>query len=294
MDIKEELDLAIKRFEGVTETEHYRINERKYYNYMSNDIWNTFLNSMSTKAREEYGNGSGGETKETKSPPKMASYGSSSRMIYNSSKLIPCVCFEKKLPTEVGGIANMDAFYDKDESLIFVEAKCREPYGNYSKIIVETKYEDFYRYINGNQKELIIHIEDKTVKRNEKETEVLEVSFEINGKIIEHFDMKQMLSHLLGVGVYLRDNPTERRIKFLYYIYNPQNLVFFDEKAKEKISNIYKCVCKECESVDFIKLFALVIDYLKKGISTKKQIDIMKNNFTFKLCDQETYTNEIQ
>ena len=88
MRISERLDLAIKMQEKNTVDGAYAVTykgETLYKNtYMTNTEWQSFLDSMSEEARREYGDGDGGElTEKNGRPPKMASFGSSSRMIYN-------------------------------------------------------------------------------------------------------------------------------------------------------------------------------------------------------------------
>ena len=110
---------------------------------MNNDEWDAFVADMEKNhqnAFDEYGAGSGGELKpKGKYPPKMASYGSSSRMIYNLCKGIAEFHFEEKMPTKVGGTANLDGYMETGDRYIFVEAKCRELYGENSHLI-ESKY----------------------------------------------------------------------------------------------------------------------------------------------------------
>ena len=155
MSISKTIDLSIKRNETGTEKEnnYYLLADRKYENYIDNETWMTFVTEMKNKypsAYAEYGEGSGDELgikKVGKYPPKMASYGSSSRMIYLLSRDIRGFQFEKKLPTTVGGIANMDGFLQGEGKQFYIEAKCREPYSPKSYII-DRKYEDLYRYID--------------------------------------------------------------------------------------------------------------------------------------------------
>ena len=133
MNIVEKLDLAIKSKEiGTTEGFYsvpYKDGTLHKPTYMTNEEWNAFLSAMPDMARREYGEGDGDELKEKDGrPPKMASFGSSSRMIYNLSNKKEGFHFEKKLPTTVGGTANLDGFYEDDNRYIFVEAKCHEPY----------------------------------------------------------------------------------------------------------------------------------------------------------------------
>ena len=110
MNIIETLDLAIKQNEKATVEGAYILPYKdgvlKKSTYMTNDEWKAFLNSMSDEARKEHGAGGGDELSEKNGrPPKMASYGSSSRMIYTLSREKEGFHFEKKLSTTVGGKA---------------------------------------------------------------------------------------------------------------------------------------------------------------------------------------------
>ena len=91
INIVEKLDLAIKSKEiGTTEgfyTVPYKDGTINKPTYMTNKDWNAFLSAMPEAARKKYGEGDGDELKEKDGrPPKMASFSSSSRMIYNLSK----------------------------------------------------------------------------------------------------------------------------------------------------------------------------------------------------------------
>jgi hypothetical protein len=82
MNISKELDLAIKVAETRTTDGAYG----KYNTYMTKEEWEAFKSAMLPSALEEYGAGGGDELSEKNGrPPKMACYGSSSRMIYTLS-----------------------------------------------------------------------------------------------------------------------------------------------------------------------------------------------------------------
>ncbi len=115
MDRAKALDFAIRDFELQNKNNRYssgyRIDGREYWNYMSKNSWNNFKGEMSDEHISQYVEGGGNELDERNSrwgmlPPKMASFGSSSRMIYNLSKEIPGFVFEKIMYTYVGGNAN--------------------------------------------------------------------------------------------------------------------------------------------------------------------------------------------
>lgn len=90
MNIVEKLDLAIK-LKGTGTTDGFytvpcKNGTLQKQTYMTNDEWLAFLTAIPEAVRREYGEGNGDELKEKDGrPPKMASYGSSSRMIYNLS-----------------------------------------------------------------------------------------------------------------------------------------------------------------------------------------------------------------
>ena len=204
MELNKILDYAIMADETAKNPglkSGYTVNEKTYNNYLSNDSFKQFVEDMKTNhpvAYEMYDKGGGKELEERKVgkniyPPKMASFGSSSRMIYNLMKDTDGFLFEKKLPTTVGGIANLDGFIETDEKCVFVEAKCREPYTKKDSVY-ERKYEDLYRTISASDKTSV------ACKIEVIDERKMEVKFMSGDTEIHSFDMKQMISHLLGVA----------------------------------------------------------------------------------------------
>ena len=294
MSIAKTLDLSIKFNETGTSNEgkSYILSERQYENYIDNEKWSAFVEEMKTEyplAYAEYGEGSGDELgikKIGKYPPKMASYGSSSRMIYLLSRDIEGFQFEKKIPTTVGGIANMDGFLQSENIQFFIEAKCREPYSPKSYII-DRKYEALYRYIDA-EPSVDIKCNITTI-----DDEKMQVQFVAQGTIITAFDIKQMISHLLGIATKKLNNPTEEKIRFVYLLYNPTSIKIVNPKHTERIMAAYNTQVNECNSIPFADLFGVVIDYLHEikrvGYATEQEINIIKSAFTFELCDQNNY-----
>ena len=291
MELNKILDYAIMADETAKNPDvksGYVTNEKSYNNYLSNDSFAEFVEDMKTNnptAYEMYGKGSGKELEERKVgkniyPPKMASFGSSSRMIYNLMKDTDSFLFEKKLPTTVGGIANLDGFTETADKCVFVEAKCREPYTKKDSIY-ERKYEDLYSKISASDKTSV------TCKIEVIDERKMEVKF-ISGKTeIHSFDIKQMISHLLGVATaFLKGEFDIKKIDFIYLLFNPK-LIEINE-GKEEILSIYEQSCNECNSVDFNALFEVIFDYLQtvKGLGEDKNKSDIVNNFSFRLCDQ--------
>lgn len=294
MSIGKTLDLSIKKAEtGEAKTgKCFVLGERQYENYIDNDTWITFVDEMRRQypgAYEEYSEGSGDELgikKIGRYPPKMASYGSSSRMIYMLSRDVPGFCFEKKLPTTVGGIANMDGYLCCRGTHYYVEAKCREPYSPKS-YVVDRKYEDLYRWLDQDKKARINC--NITVLDESK----MEVKFLVDGTALTRFDIKQMICHLLGIATAKLNQPTEEKTEFLYLLYNPKHIEIVNQHHQEQMLSIYETAVAECKCIPFAELYAAVVRYLyinrKVGMISENKMLKIAGNFSFALCDQETY-----
>lgn len=294
MSIGKTLDLSIKKAEtGDKKTgKSYVLGERQYENYIDNETWTAFVDEMRRQypaAYEEYGEGSGDELgikKIGRYPPKMASYGSSSRMIYMLSRDIPGFCFEKKLPTTVGGIANMDGYLYSGGTHYYVEAKCREPYSPKSYVI-DRKYEDLYRWLD--QDEKVAFTCDITILDENK----MEVRFIAEGTKLTRFDIKQMICHLLSIATTKLNQPIEEKTEFLYLLYNPKHIEMVNPRHQEQILSIYETEVAECKCIPFDELYGAIVRYLYKnrkvGTTSEGEMLRIANNFTFSLCDQKTY-----
>lgn len=307
MSIDKELDFAIRNHESPA-SYGYRIDEKHIYdNYMSNDAFDKLKKEMSPEAFKSYNEGGGSELevrrdkeKKPKYPPKMASFGSSSRFIYTlvrDTVKDENFAFELKLPTKIGGTANLDGYLDAGDAYVFIEAKCREPYATKSNVFSEA-YDDIYNYINESPKS---NVYCKTSDKNEKKKITADFSVKINDErteAITHFDIKQMICHLLGIGVAVLDDSkyTNKKIRFLYLIYDPRNLEFDDPKTKKKITDIYCDTCCECESVNFKDLFTVVLEFLQEKCNCSKDKDISEitERFSFAICSQDNFAQKLR
>lgn len=289
MSMQKVLDKAIKASETKSHR-WYRTKTGRYTEYMTKREWNHFLDDMITNHTEAYcafKNGGGKELEERTSgkyvyPPKMASYGSSSRMIYILAKDICDFKFEKQLPTYVGGTANLDGFIEKDNCFIFVEAKCHEPYHT-KKERIQEPYKELYKYISESDKTPMICSTDTLV-------------FSYNENEINFFDMKQMICHMLGIaGAVIDGKYREKDIRFLYLLFNPTKINIPDTNEKEKILDVYKRICNECNMIDFSVLFEVIFNYQKERLKKGKQIDdfAYTRKFIFRLCDADEFIKEI-
>ena len=293
MDIRKELDLAIKRAEVGEDTRGYKTEKdgktREYEAYMTNEAWKSFIDGMCDRAKREYTEADGGElTEKCGRPPKMASYGSSSRMIYALSHGAKDFRFEKKLHTTVGGTANIDGFADKGDKYIFVEAKCRELYLENRYVEVSRAYEELYGYINGSMGGSLVC----EMRAHEAKDRYMRVRYLVDGEEIRYFDIKQMICHFLGIATALLTGElSQRQIDFLYLLYDPTEL-----DCAEEIKDRYTEICGEIISPDMNLLFVTVLRYLRdKGVGEldDSEIDQYFYNLTFTLCNQEFYTQLI-
>ena len=244
----------------------YSITDKKelYYNYMSNEAWEEFKNDMSYEHKQQYKDGHGGELNEKDgTPPKMASFGSSSRLIYLLSKDVAGFSFEEKLTTKVGGPANLDGYLKTEKHDIYVEAKCREIYGSYANQEISNVYKKVYDFIhdrNGLFGYRATEIKDD--KRHFKCT------FTWDDKEIIHFDIKQLICHFLGICANILDKKKNANpnVRFIYLIFNPnKDTDFSNEQIKgfeKEINEDYKKTLEEISWFeDFRWLFNIIMEY---------------------------------
>ena len=297
MGILEKLDLAIKLSEKGTTDGTYDVSYKgetlHKATYMTNEEWKAFLDDMPSKIRKEYGEGDGDELSEKNGrPPKMASYGSSSRMIYNLSRGKEDFHFEKKFPTTVGGKANLDGFYEDENHYIFVEAKCHEPYA-VKRNAVSVRYAELYEYINARMMgNVCIKMETSKCGR------YMNVDYFVDGEKLEHFDIKQMICHLLGIATgMLKGTLDKKQTDFIYLLYDPTVLdIPLDVKAE--IDKIYERTCYECNAVDFAELLRVIFEFLREtrypDAISDEDIDAIICTFTFVLASHEFYPELIK
>ena len=262
---------------------------KRYPNYMSNAAWRLFRDGMDPRIESEYGGGSGGELEGTdEQPPKMAAFHSSSRFVYLMSRDCPDFQFEKQLTTVVGGKANLDGFVSRPDRLIFVEAKCREPYGHKSPERISVKYLPVYAYL----KEQMPTIFDYTAVPIDDKYQA--VTFYCQGEKVDHFDIKQMICHLLAAAAYLlqMDKPV-KHIDFLYLLFDPAVLPL-GNAARDEILNIHNQEIKHAEGFDFKTMFFHIANFLTSCQKIDADASVAKDILHFKLCDQHDYFSHLK
>ena len=272
MSMLKNFTIAMKRFATGMENDT---------GYCTETEWTQFYNEMKDSypdAFRQYSEGDGGElTAKNGRPPKMASYASSSRMIYLLSRENTGFVFEKKLSTTVGGIANLDGYLETQSRQFLVEAKCREPYGHGAAVSVSEKYRTYYEHLNRSCPGGL-SCEMQTEKDGR-----MRVEYRLHGHPISGFDMKQMLCHLLGAATGLLEGTLPPKpIEFLYLLYDPSFLPL-QEREKERIMAAYHRHCLEAAAVDFEAVFACTLDFLAGKPVEREYV------FRFTPCDQRQY-----
>lgn len=285
MQILETFDSAIALTEELERG--YRIDDKVYSNYLANDEWDRWLADMSEDHRHQFDNGSGGELEpKNRKPPKMASFASSSRMIYRLSRDFPGFQFEKQLPTKVGGTANLDGYLEQENALIYVEAKCREPYSHTAIQLIRQKYKPLYLHLREKMPRVF-----SCVMEDIPDSRDMRVVFFCRGNVVQHFDIKQMICHMLGVANALLNSTNDKPVLFLYLLFNPSYLELPKGTATE-ILGIYEDTCRNANAFDFSEMFGHIVDYLiydRKLTIDNVRIEEIKRAFRFVLTDQTDY-----
>ena len=294
IDLVKALDYAKRNYEN----ENYKIGcgyvisgKKTYWNYLSKKSWLAFLAVMSERHQTQYKDGDGGELEEKKGrygmiPPKMASFGSSSRFLYLKSKDIKDFSFEKQFPTRVGHTANLDGYIKRGNTIYCVEAKCREIYSSHKNIKISTNYEIVYKRI------LDLSFDSICIKDG---IDHRKYTFKYKGHELVRFDIKQLICHFLGITADLLENQKQDvSIRFIYLIFNPKIETLFTgeiERYKDKIFNLYDDTIKEIQEFgDMEWLFETIMEYQSEHLGLPK----VDYSFNFKLVDQNNYIGEFE
>lgn len=303
------LDYAIRDYELKDKDKFaksgYTIKKEKktYWNYLSNDAWEEFKGKMKKAHLCQFEDADGGEMKEKKGrwgiyPPKMASFGSSSRFLYSVSKDIEGFQFEKLLPTRVGGSANLDGYITRGDGDVFVEAKCREIYSSHKTIEVSNVYEEIYKKLQKLYPEFSFKNNGRPIKNGKEDNEHFNCTFKFNGEEIVHFDIKQLICHFLAISANILENEkANKNVKFVYLIFNPKDAdaaCFENEKVssyKERIFKIYDETIDEIGKFDMKLLFESIFEIQAKRLGLEGKKD---SSFDFCIAEQKDYKKEIK
>ena len=124
-----------------------------------------------------------------------------------------------------------------------------------------------------------------------------EHNFYIGEKELKHFDLKQIINKLLGIGTgILADELRLKPVEFLYLLYNPEELEFEDMKTKNMITHIYRETCREGNRAVTKGLFKAILLFLKTEYYPFKEIDIddFVDKFSFGICSQVDFSEKVK
>ena len=109
---------------------------------------------------------------------------------------------------------------------------------------------------------------------------------------IVHFDIKQLICHYLGIAANILETKQTKGIKFVYFIYNPENVKDNIEKYGEKILSIYQQTLDEIKWFDDMRwLFEAVLEFQKQNLGLSLETE---PTFEFKIVDQNSYRDELK
>ncbi len=313
MDLQTAFDLAKKQLDHGNLKEGYLMDDGRLYSvYYTREKWESFLNYMETNypvAHHSFDDGNGGELEEKRFkgklvPPKMASYGSSSRFLFMLAKDIPHFEFECKLPISIPGPrpgteteASLDGYLPSKQ--IFVEAKCHEIYKP-SKHEHNVKYDAFYDFLMDGTNGRFAWGLDKGVSRRGNPYEYF--SYYWDGHRIESYDIKQVLCHMLGIGKKCLTEHYFENVQLLYLVYKPENdlLSFVDNhQTRDLIVAAWEKEKKEAESIDYSLVFQSILLFLRNHQHialdlSEDDINKLAGKFSFSFCNQHDFMSFIE
>lgn len=292
METQKAFDLAKKAFDGGDIESGYVIDNSTYNAYYTKADWLKYVIRMEARHKDAWQSfkaGGGKELEEKFSvryqkwyPPKMASYASSSRFMYELGLQFPDFQFEIKLSTGMGrGKANLDGYLASKN--VYVEAKCHEIY-KASKAEYNEAHAELYKYLKENCYAFDYKVEDNVV------------SFLWNGKDVGRFDLKQMLCHLSGIAR-SKFNSSDKRVNFVYLVYSPSEEMLksaqIDNSAKQRIKTLYDEEKENAMRIDFTLIYKHIIKYFKPDDIEDASLTEMERAFKFFFRDQNNFKETI-
>ena len=200
------------------------------------------------------------------------------------------------MPTRVGGTANLDGYIMRGDVDVFVEAKCTEIYSSHKTIEVSDVYEDVYRQLVGKtHKKFSYDNNGRPIKDGKTDDKHFKCTFKFDGEKIVHFDIKQLICHFLAISANILENEkANKNVKFVYLIFNPEEVIEQVEKEsyKKQIIEIFGDTKKEItDYFDMELLFESIFEIQAKrlGLEGKKY-----SSFVFCIADQKDYKEKIK
>ena len=274
-ELKNEYDETLKRSYLKLGNGFFNANfpySSKYPLYFKKHILGNLIEDMRKDVYLAYKEGSGHELDEGPNgiPPKFLSIGSSSCFCFTSLDIneyinekegadffsregerIKRTYFEKQLPilNDDSIPPHMDAYAKTTKREYFFECKCHEMFDAHS-IKLSKKY-------FGTDKDLVVdYIPRQYLK---EDGEMIDINPSIFGVTETVFDIKQLLTHLMGITC----NKTKKECDLIYYYSFPMEKDIEDERIKEVINKTKEDSIKIFES-EIIKKYCI-----KHGITIR-------------------------
>lgn len=297
-NIQNIFDIALKQSKGGCLSDGYITPDGKCYKaYYTKKEWDNHLDDIISNHETAYRafvKGNGGELCEKRNrygnivPPKMASYASSSRFIYELSKNIQDYRFECKLSTSFGASkASLDGYIESKH--LYVEAKCHEIYNASLSSNYNDSYKFFYNYLK-----------EHTNGRLDYQIDKNRIHFIWNKKNLETLELKQLLCHMLGIAnkALQEWDFCPKTATLVYLVYNPDDILDWipDDVSRNSILERWRNEKKEAEGIDFKLLYNHIVHYLstykrdwQKNKPYSSEVDKIADAFEFRFCDQHDY-----
>ena len=269
-------DLACQHapWNQVAKESGYRLNDKTYWAYISENEFNEFKEEMKADYPNAYNSYKSLELNPGKYPPNMAAFGSSSRMIYLIARNIKGFTFEQVLPAgDKYGSAHLDGYLSSSNYEIYVEAKCHEMFSTINNKDIADCYRELYKKINEKRKERFAFDG---------------VHFMYEGKELKRFDLKQVICHFLGIIHKHKNEPKlkEKNIRFIYLTHklSPAEEDYINNLNPQLLKGIKSVLQEEneeMERIDFSWLFNTLAEL--QGTTSNS----LCNRFEFIHCDTE-------
>ncbi|MBQ5358012.1 MAG: hypothetical protein IIU61_01100, partial [Alistipes sp.] len=148
-------------------------------------------------------------------------------------------------------------------------------------------YNDVYKHISEYHNSFSFGADIISDNQGVKDKNNYNYRFFYNNEPVIRFDIKQLISHFLGIAAGVLEGVIKDNIRFVYFIYNPKELGNEDLKRvyAETINEIGKN--DEIDKIGIIELFKTVFEYQKKNLKIEKVMP----KFEFVLADQNNIMN---
>lgn len=214
------------------------------------------IGDMSEEDRNAYDSGQGGELKErinkygNKIPPSMFSVASSSRFCYlslrdsdldvfNIRNIITKRRFEEKLPVFEKGIPpHMDAYCETEKEVCFFECKCHEQFDSHPIVLSKSYFNKGFVVDSVFKGIKPIGTKQITKDNGEKVEYPIFPSNIFGVSDNPRFDIKQLLTHLMGIKKRMENFP-EKKARLIYFYFIP-NYAYKKPQIKEIIDLLFE------------------------------------------------------